>query len=214
MNHFENDDIPILSETHPQRSDDSSFQRNTSRTQSTSIYIHMASLDPYETQSNPVTNKNEHLLGSSTIFDSKLRNSLYGDAKGFGRKLFSSCSSCIPEVMNPESKVVHIWNKVLAIICFVAILVDPLFLFSFYVNKDDKCLVTNWKTAISLLIYKTLIDVLYLLNILIQFRVAYISPGSRGVGARDLIDHPKMIALNYLNNALSLTSLLHYLFLR
>jgi len=30
--------------------------------------------------------------------------------------------------------------------------------------------------------------------------VAYISPRSRGVGAGDLIDHPKMIALNYLKN--------------
>jgi len=57
MNHFEKDEITNLSETHPQRSDElenSNFQRNISRTQSASVSIPMALLDPYERQPNLV----------------------------------------------------------------------------------------------------------------------------------------------------------------
>jgi cyclic nucleotide gated channel len=55
MNHFEKDEIQILSETRLQQSEDlvdSNFQRNISRTQSASISIPVASLDPHETQPN------------------------------------------------------------------------------------------------------------------------------------------------------------------
>lgn len=37
----------------------------------------------------------------------------------------------------------------------------------------------------------------FFVNIL-QFRLAYVAPESRVVGAGDLVDHPKRIALNYL----------------
>lgn len=65
----------------------------------------------------------------------QFHNSLYGDAKGFGRKLVSFCYSCIPGVMNPHTKVVQQWNKILAIFCLVAIFVDPLFFFLLYIKK-------------------------------------------------------------------------------
>jgi len=34
---------------------------------------------------------------------------------------------------------------------------------------------------------------------MLQFRLAYVAPESRVVGAGDLVDHPKKIALNYLS---------------
>lgn len=33
---------------------------------------------------------------------------------------------------------------------------------------------------------------------ILQFRLAYVAPESRVVGAGDLVDHPKKIAVNYL----------------
>jgi len=57
MNRLDKDEILILSETRGQQSDEpqySSFRRNILRTQSASISIPMASLDPYETQPNLV----------------------------------------------------------------------------------------------------------------------------------------------------------------
>ncbi|KAK7314724.1 hypothetical protein VNO77_33251 [Canavalia gladiata] len=135
---------------------------------------------------------------ASTIFDPKFHNALYGDAKGFGRKLFSFCSSCVPGVMNPHAKVVQQWNKFFAIFCMVAIFVDPLFFFLIYVNKDYKCIDINWTMTTALVLLRSLNDCVYFLNILLQFRLAYVSPESTVVGAGDLVDHPKKIALNYL----------------
>ncbi|RHN53395.1 putative Ion transport domain-containing protein [Medicago truncatula] len=121
---------------------------------------------------------------ASTIFDPKFHNSLYGDAKGYGRKVYSFCSSCIPGVMNPHTKIVQQWNKFLAIFCLLAIF-------------DNKCIQINWTMATTLVLLRSIFDVVYLLNILLQFRLAYVSPESRVVGAGDLVDHPKKIAVNY-----------------
>ncbi|XP_045817192.1 probable cyclic nucleotide-gated ion channel 20, chloroplastic [Trifolium pratense] len=139
---------------------------------------------------------------ASTIFDPKFHNSLYGDAKGFGRKLISFCSSCIPGVMNPHTKVVQHWNRFLAISCILSIFVDPLFFFLIYVNKRDKCILINWDMAKILVVLRSITDFVYFLNILLQFRLAYISPESRVVGAGDLVDHPMKIALNYFRSYL------------
>ncbi|XP_061355806.1 probable cyclic nucleotide-gated ion channel 20, chloroplastic isoform X1 [Gastrolobium bilobum] len=135
---------------------------------------------------------------ASTIFDPKFHNALYGDAKGFGGKLFSFCSSYVPGVMNPHTKIVQQWNKFLAIFCLVAIFVDPLFFFLIYVQKDHKCIVINLTWTKILVSLRSVIDFLYFLNILLQFRLAYISPESRVVGAGDLVDGPWEIASNYM----------------
>ncbi|XP_061355812.1 probable cyclic nucleotide-gated ion channel 20, chloroplastic [Gastrolobium bilobum] len=135
---------------------------------------------------------------ASTIFDPKFHNALDGDAKGFGGKLFSFCSSYVPGVMNPHTKIVQQWNKILAIFCMVAIFVDPLFFFLIYVQKDHKCIVINWTWTKVLVSLRSMTDFLYFLNILLQFRLAYISPESRVVGAGDLVDGPWEIACNYM----------------
>ncbi|XP_027359097.1 probable cyclic nucleotide-gated ion channel 20, chloroplastic isoform X2 [Abrus precatorius] len=135
---------------------------------------------------------------ASTIFDPKFHNSLYGEAKGFGRKFCSFCSSYVPGVMNPHTNIVQQWNKILAIFCMVAIFADPLFFFLIYVKKDDKCIAINWTMTTALVLLRSLNDFVYFLNILLQFRLAYVSPESRVVGAGDLEDHPKKIALHYL----------------
>ncbi|XP_027359099.1 probable cyclic nucleotide-gated ion channel 20, chloroplastic [Abrus precatorius] len=142
----------------------------------------------------------QRLPKSSTMFDPKFhfQNAFYGDAKGFGRKFISFCSSFVPGVMNPHTKVVQQWNKFLAIFSLVAIFVDPLFLFLIYVQKDDKCIVINWNMTRTLVLLRSINDFVYFLNILLQFRLAYVSPESRVVGAGDLVDHPKKIAVHYL----------------
>ncbi|XP_020203455.1 probable cyclic nucleotide-gated ion channel 20, chloroplastic isoform X3 [Cajanus cajan] len=51
-----------------------------------------------------------------------------------------------------------------------------------------------------LVLVRSINDLIYLSNILLQFRLAYVFPGSRVLGADDLVDHPKKIALNYLKS--------------
>ncbi|BAU02618.1 hypothetical protein LR48_Vigan10g044700 [Vigna angularis] len=139
---------------------------------------------------------------TSAIFDPKFHHVFYGDAKGFGRKFFSFCYSYVPGVMNPHAKVVQQWNKILAIFCLVAIFVDPLFFFLLYVKEDDKCIAINWTMTTTLVFFRSINDLIYFFNILLQFRLAYVSPESMVVGAGDLVDQPKKIALNYLKSYL------------
>ncbi|XP_019431384.1 PREDICTED: probable cyclic nucleotide-gated ion channel 20, chloroplastic [Lupinus angustifolius] len=134
----------------------------------------------------------------STIFDPKFHNILYGDAKGFARKFYSFCSSYVPGVMNPHAKVVQQWNQVLGIFCLLAIFLDPLFFFLFYVQEEGKCIYIHKTMTTTLVVLRSINDFVYLINILLQFRLAYVSPESRVVGAGDLVDHPKKIALHYL----------------
>ncbi|KAG5023118.1 hypothetical protein JHK82_019018 [Glycine max] len=57
MAHFEKDEVPMMSETHAQLSDevvDSNFRRLVSRTRSASISIPMASLESYEKETSLV----------------------------------------------------------------------------------------------------------------------------------------------------------------
>ncbi|XP_022726263.1 probable cyclic nucleotide-gated ion channel 20, chloroplastic isoform X2 [Durio zibethinus] len=103
---------------------------------------------------------------ASGIFDAKFHNALYGDAKGWARRLMSFLHTFVPGVMNPHAKVVQQWNKFFAISCLMAVFIDPLFFFLLSVQK---------------------------------FRLAYIAPESRVVGAGELVDHPKKIAVNYLS---------------
>ncbi|QHO13315.1 hypothetical protein HN51_070821 [Arachis hypogaea] len=134
----------------------------------------------------------------SNTFGQKFHNDHDGDFKGFTRKVFSFYSSCIHGVVNPHTKVVQQWKMILATFCMVAVFLDPLFFFLFYVQKDLKCIAIDWKLNTTLVLFRSLNDFIYFLNILLQFRLAYISPESTMLGARDLVDHPKKIAQRYL----------------
>ncbi|WOK94280.1 hypothetical protein Cni_G02982 [Canna indica] len=135
---------------------------------------------------------------SSISLDEKLHNILYGDDDSLAKKLVSLLNSYFP-IMNPHTKVVQQWNKFFVISCLVAIFIDPLFFFLLSVQKDNKCIVLNWSLATAIAVVRSLTDFIYLLHMLLQFRLAYVAPESRVVGAGDLVDQPKKIALHYLH---------------
>ncbi|TQD83644.1 hypothetical protein C1H46_030811 [Malus baccata] len=135
---------------------------------------------------------------ASDIFDPKFHNALYGDAKGWARRFFSFLRPYIPGVMNPHAKFVQRWNKFFVISCLISIFVDPLFFFLLSVEKENSCIVIDWPLTTTLVVFRSITDFIFLLHILLQFRLAYVAPESRVVGAGELVDHPKKIALNYL----------------
>ncbi|XP_073261073.1 LOW QUALITY PROTEIN: probable cyclic nucleotide-gated ion channel 20, chloroplastic [Populus alba] len=135
---------------------------------------------------------------TSSIFDSKFHSVLYGDAKGWARRFNNAINSYIPGVMNPHAKVVQKWNKFFVISCLVAIFVDPLFFILLAVKQKEKCIVIDWGMTKAVVSFRCLTDAIYLLNIFLQFRLAYVAPESRVVGAGELVDHPKKIAKHYL----------------
>ncbi|XP_075107925.1 putative cyclic nucleotide-gated ion channel 20, chloroplastic isoform X4 [Nicotiana tabacum] len=136
---------------------------------------------------------------SSDIIDHRFHNMLYGDAKGWAKRTCSFLHPYIPGVMNPHAKIVQKWNKFFVISCLFAVFIDPMFFFLLYVQQGNKCIVLNWPMTTTIVILRSITDIVYLIHILLQFRLAYVAPESRVVGAGDLVDNPKKIAINYLS---------------
>ncbi|KAL0743410.1 hypothetical protein Bca4012_084923 [Brassica carinata] len=134
----------------------------------------------------------------SAIFDSTFHNHLYDDAKGWARRFATSVNRYLPGIMNPHSKFVQSWTKFFALSCLLAIFIDPLFFFLILVKQNDKCIVIDWPMAKAFVAVRSLTDVLFSVNILLQFRLAYVAPESTVVGAGQLVDHPRKIANHYL----------------
>ncbi|CAN4085411.1 unnamed protein product [Withania somnifera] len=165
-------------------------------------------------RNNDYTGKNEHLLKSgqlgmcsdsnlvpfeSTTKKSEFHNVLYGDAKGWAKRTCSFLHPYIPGVMNLHAKIVQKWNKFFVLSCLFAVFIDPLFFFLLYVQKGNKCIFLNWPLTTTIVILRSITDIIYLMHILLQFCLAYVAPESMVVGAGDLVDHPKKIATNYLS---------------
>ncbi|KAF5187296.1 Cyclic nucleotide-gated ion channel [Thalictrum thalictroides] len=155
--------------------------------------------DPYCTTCPAIYNSNASQQKKiSSRFDTKFHNMLSGDGKGWMRRSFSFVGSYVPGIMNPHNIVVQRWNKFFVISCMVAIFVDPLFFFLLSVEKDNKCIVFDWVMATTIAVVRSVTDLIYLLHMLLQFRLAYVAPESRVVGAGEWVDQPKKIAFNYL----------------
>ncbi|KAJ0264322.1 cyclic nucleotide-gated ion channel 20 [Hirschfeldia incana] len=134
----------------------------------------------------------------SAIFDSTFHNHLYDDAKGWARRFATSVNRHLPGIMNPHSKFVQNWTQFFAFSCLLAIFIDPLFFFLILVKHNDKCIVIDWPMAKAFVAVRSVTDVLFSVNILLQFRLAYVAPESTVVGAGQLVDHPRKIASHYL----------------
>ncbi|CAI0472777.1 unnamed protein product, partial [Linum tenue] len=64
--------------------------------------------------------------------------------------------------------------------------------------QDKKCTYINYPLTTTIVVLRSLTDFVYLLNILLRFRLAYLDPESTELGAGELVKHPKKIAKNYM----------------
>ncbi|KAF8050561.1 hypothetical protein N665_1940s0004 [Sinapis alba] len=132
------------------------------------------------------------------VSDSRFHTALYDDARGWAKRFASSVRRCIPGIMNPHSKFVQVWTRFLAFSCLMAIFIDPTFVFLLLIRHDNKCIEIDWTKTNVLVSLRSMLDIIFFINILLQFRMAYVAPESRIVGAGQLVDHPRKIARNYL----------------
>ncbi|KAF8089478.1 hypothetical protein N665_0505s0028 [Sinapis alba] len=131
------------------------------------------------------------------ISDSRFHSALYDDARGWAKRFASSVLSLVPGIMNPHSKFVQIWTRFLAFSCLLAIFIDPAFVFLLLIRHDNKCFEIDWPKTKVFVFLRSMSDLIFFINILLQFRLAYVAPESRIVGAGQLVDHPRKIARNY-----------------
>ncbi|KAG2271678.1 hypothetical protein Bca52824_066233 [Brassica carinata] len=151
--------------------------------------------DPYCTTCPSYYNRKAAQIPTSRV--SAIFDSTFHDAKGWARRFATSINRHLPGIMNPHSKFVQSWTKFFAFSCLLAIFIDPLFFFLILVKQNNNCIEIDWPMAHTFVAVRSVTDVLFSVNILLQFRLAYVAPESTVVGAGQLVDHPRKIASHY-----------------
>ncbi|KFK34623.1 hypothetical protein AALP_AA5G169900 [Arabis alpina] len=138
--------------------------------------------DPYCTTCPSYYNLKGSQRSTPTVsVDPTDHNALYDDARGWARRFGFSVNRYLPRIMNPHSKAVQWWTKFLALSSLI-----------------DKCLKIDLANTKAFVAVRTITDVIFFANILLQFRLAYVARESTVVGAGQLVDRPRKIALHYL----------------
>lgn len=108
------------------------------------------------------------------------------------------------KIIDPSSDFILTWIYVFRVSCFIALFMDPLY---FYVPEIDyrqtfHCVRKDTRLAIIVTVFRSIVDLFYVIQMMIKFRTAYINPSSNlGVfGRGDLITDPKEIAKQYLRS--------------
>lgn len=102
-------------------------------------------------------------------------------------------------VLDPRSKRVQNWNRLVLFARAAALIVDPLFFYTLSVGRDGvPCLVMYGRVAAALAGVRTCVDMVHVADVGVQLRVAYVSRESLMVGWGKLVWDPKMIVQHYL----------------
>ncbi|KAJ7966034.1 Cyclic nucleotide-gated channel [Quillaja saponaria] len=106
------------------------------------------------------------------------------------------------QILDPGSDMFLQWNRVFLFSCLVALFVDPLFFYLPSVANEgsSSCMATDLNLGIVVTCLRTVADIFYLMNMVIKFRTAYVSPSSRVFGRGELVMDPKKIARRYLRS--------------
>ncbi|CAI5949728.1 unnamed protein product [Closterium sp. NIES-65] len=85
-------------------------------------------------------------------------------------------------ILNPHSKFMARWNKVFMVACILGFTIDPWFLFTLQAlyqvapQPAMLCLTLDWTAAITFTVLRSFVDLCYVIQIVVQFRMAYIVP--------------------------------------
>ncbi|XP_078165406.1 putative cyclic nucleotide-gated ion channel 20, chloroplastic isoform X2 [Carex rostrata] len=116
---------------------------------------------------------------------------------GWAKKAIVDVLSSLP-IVDPHSKFIKQWNQFFDISSLVAIFIDPFFFFLLSVEKTNKCMVLNWSVGIAIAVVRSITDFIYLLHMLVQFKLAYVASDWTAVLGGQLVEEHGKIALHYL----------------
>ncbi|CAI0428967.1 unnamed protein product [Linum tenue] len=104
-----------------------------------------------------------------------------------------------PRIFRRREKLVRRWNAFFLVLCGVALLVDPLFLYIPRINSvQNHCVDFDRSLATFSTALRSVVDFLYLIRIHFRFRTAFAAPSSTVSGAVELVEDGSAIARRYL----------------
>ncbi|CAN6979708.1 unnamed protein product [Brassica oleracea var. botrytis] len=130
----------------------------------------------------------------SATSNSTFQNALDDDAKGWAKRFAISVNKYLPPIMNPHSRVVQSWTTFFSVSFFLSIFVDPLWIFLTLVKQNNKCIMIDSRMANVFVTFRSVTDLVFYVNMLFQFRIAYVTPESE---VYQMVDDPAKIAGRY-----------------
>ena len=107
-------------------------------------------------------------------------------------------------VIDPTSDFILKWNYAFRISCFIALFMDPLFFYVPTIGNEapTPCIGKDRHLAVIITVFRSIVDIFYVIEIVIKFMTAYINPSSKlGIfGRGDLVTDPHEIAKKYLRS--------------
>lgn len=102
------------------------------------------------------------------------------------------------KVHDPQGRFLQQWNKILVLVCVIAVSLDPLFFYIPVIDNENKCLDLDKSLKIAACVLRSITDIFYIFHIFLQFRTGFIAPSSRVFGRGELIEDSYAIAKRYL----------------
>lgn len=110
-------------------------------------------------------------------------------------------SGLFGKVVDPRSPQVKSWNRWLLLARGMSLAIDPLFFYALSLGRGGVlCLYLDLELAVVVTMMRSLVDVVHLVHVWMQFRMAYVSRESLVVGCGKLVWDARMIAHHYVNS--------------
>ncbi|XP_059293904.1 cyclic nucleotide-gated ion channel 2 [Lycium ferocissimum] len=104
-------------------------------------------------------------------------------------------------VLDPRSKRVQRWNRIILLARGMALAVDPLFFYALSIGVGGSpCLYMDGGLAAIVTVIRTCVDAVHLFHLWLQFRLAYVSRESLVVGCGKLVWDARAIASHYVRS--------------
>ena len=97
-----------------------------------------------------------------------------------------------------ENKYLQMWNMMFVVCCTIGVSVDPLFFYLPVINEENKCLALDNKLKIAAICLRSVTDMVYVMNIILQFLCPYIDEAPLKLGRTVIVTDAWPIAKRYL----------------
>ncbi|XP_059450223.1 cyclic nucleotide-gated ion channel 1-like [Corylus avellana] len=101
--------------------------------------------------------------------------------------------------LDPTEGLIFKWHAMFVVSCVIAVSVDPLFFYLPVINKNDKCLLIDRRLKITAICLRSVFDMIYFANIILEFLCPYIDEDASRISGRiKIVTDARLIAKRYL----------------
>ncbi|XP_059450245.1 cyclic nucleotide-gated ion channel 1-like [Corylus avellana] len=101
--------------------------------------------------------------------------------------------------LDPTGELIFKWHAMFVVSCVIAVSMDPLFFYLPVINQADKCVRLDKRLKITAICLRSVFDMIYFANIILEFVCPYIDEdASRISGRTEIVTNARLIAKRYL----------------